>query len=265
VSEARFVGVTGAASGIGRELALQFCAQGLPVVGLDIDQAGLGSLEKECGGRFRGVGCDLADKVALKERLEQLRVERGVPSIWINNAGIAHIKGMTEITEAELEQTMQINFFALVTCVRFWLEHMVPTGSGSIVNIGSIAGHISSPGLSAYVASKFAVTGFTESLQTELDLNKSPVKLLLVSPGFVETKIMRVGEQNGFPKEFLFLATKVGDCARRIIEGIAAGEREIFPTANGKAMMAMQRLSPKLARGFSKLTVGKKVDLGKKT
>ncbi len=265
MSESRFVGVTGAASGIGRELARQFVSQGLPVVGLDVDPDGLASLEKECAGLFSFLTCDLTRKSELKETLNRLRQERGVPSIWINNAGIADIKGMTEITEEELEQTMQVNFFALVTCVRFWLEHMEQIGDGSIVNMGSIAGHVSSPGLTAYVSSKFAVTGFTESLQAELELGQSPVKLVLVSPGFVETKMMRVGQMNGFPKELLFLATKVEDCARRIIAGIAAGEKEIFPTANGKAMMAMQRLSPNLARRFSKLTVGRKVDLRKKT
>ncbi|MBI2520177.1 MAG: SDR family NAD(P)-dependent oxidoreductase [Bdellovibrio sp.] len=260
----RFVGVTGAASGIGRELVKQYVAQGIKVVGLDVDQTGLVSLQKELPGLFSFVTCDLADKSALTVTLNKLYQEHEVPSIWINNAGVAPIKGMSDITEEELQRTMQVNFFALVTCVRFWLPYMETIG-GSIVNIGSVAGHISSPGLTAYVASKFAVTGFTESLQAELELAKSPVKLILVSPGFVKTKIMRVGESNGFPQELLFLATEAEDCARRIAEGIAEGEKEIFPTVNGKAMMMMQRLSPKLARGFSKMTVGKKIDLGKKT
>ncbi|MGK5086796.1 SDR family NAD(P)-dependent oxidoreductase [Bdellovibrionota bacterium FG-2] len=265
MSESRFVGVTGAAGGIGRELVKQFFAQGLPVVGLDVDQAGLSSLEKECTGLFSGVRCDLADKSDLNQVLKGLREARGVPCVWINNAGVAPIKGMAETTDEEFEQTLQVNFFAMLTCVRFWLEPMESTGGGSIVNIGSVAGHISSPGLTAYVSSKFAVTGFTESLQAELEIRKSPVKLVLVSPGFVETQIMRVGKENGFPKELLFLTTKADDCARRIVAGIAAGEQAIFPTANGKALLAMQRLSPRLARGFSRLVVGSKIDLRKKS
>ncbi len=263
MSVSNFIGITGAASGIGRELSRQFVKQGLPVVGVDIDQQGLASLAQECEGRFTSVVCDLANKKMLNDALVKIQQDFGVPSVWINNAGLAHIKSMKEISEEELELTMQVNFFALVACARFWLGPMETAGAGTLVNIGSVAGHVPAPGVSAYVASKFAVTGFTQSLQAELEINKSAVKLLLVSPGFVETKIMQLGKQNGFPKELLFLTTKAEDCAGQIIAGIAKGEKEIFPTANGKALMAMQRLSPRLARGLTKLAIASKIDLKK--
>lgn len=260
-----FIGITGAANGIGRELVKQLSFQGHHVVGLDIDKPRLVSLKKECGKLFSGIVCDLnLNNTKLNETLSKLKKTYGVPSVWINNAGITNIKTVFETTELELEQTMQINFFAAVSCLRFWLNHMETVGSGTIVNIGSVAGHISSPGLSAYVSSKFALTGFTQSLQSELELSKSLVKLILVSPGFVDTKMMHVGQKNGYPKELLFLATTAKDCAKHIINGIAKGDKEIFPGLNGKALMALYRISPSLARGVSKLTVGSRLDLSKK-
>lgn len=252
----KFIGITGAANGIGREIAKQYVAKGWTVVGVDIDHDGLSTLEGESNGLFHSVTCDLSLPQQLDHMLSEIHENFGIPAIWFNNAGIAPIKFMHDISDEELDKTMQINFFALVKCVRYWLKKMDKVGTGCIVNIGSVAGHLSSPGLSAYAASKFALKGFTESLQSELEILKSPVKVVLVSPGFVNTDILQANNVSGFPKAFLFLTTQVEDCVRQMIDGIEAGRLEILPTFNGKAMIALQRLSPVLAKSFSRITVG---------
>src|SRR5664279_1721658 len=191
--------VTGAASGIGRALALELAARGCGLALGDRDEAGLQAVAADIATAQSGTQ---ADKVTLH------RVDLGEPNqieafaeaalaahpalnILINNAGVALFGNFTEIDQAQMDWLMNINFWGVVHATRAFLPHFSRQREAHIVNLSSIFGIIAPPGQTAYAASKFAVRGFSESLRHELQTAKSPVRLSVVHPGGVATPISR--------------------------------------------------------------------------
>src|SRR5664279_5995358 len=189
--------VTGAASGIGRALALELAARGCGLALADRDEAGLQAVAADIATAQSGTQ---ADKVTLH------RVDLGEPNqieafaeaalaahpalnILINNAGVALFGNFTEIDQAQMEWLMNINFWGVVRSTRAFLPQLSQRPEAHIVNLSSIFGIVAPPGQSAYAAAKFAVRGFSESLRHELQMANSPVKLSVVHPGGVATNI----------------------------------------------------------------------------
>src|ERR1700694_303562 len=191
--------LTGAASGIGRALALELAARGCDLALADRDEAGL-----------RAVAAEIA-KSGAKTAARQVTVHRGDVgiaqeivdfaaaaiaahpglNIVVNNAGVALLGGFNEIDQAQMDWLMNINFWGVVHCCRAFLPQMAKQREAHIVNLSSIFGIIAPPGQTAYAAAKFAVRGFSESLRHELATANSPVKLSVVHPGGVATNIVR--------------------------------------------------------------------------
>jgi short-subunit dehydrogenase len=187
--------VTGAASGIGRALALELAARGCDLALADRDEAGLLEVAAEIG-------------KAHKRKVTTHRVDVGVPAeiqefagaaiaahpglnIVINNAGVALLGAFHEVDQAQMEWLININFWGVVHGTRAFLPHLSTRPEAHIVNLSSIFGIIAPPGQTAYCAAKFAVRGFSESLRHELAMANSPVKLSVVHPGGVLTNIVR--------------------------------------------------------------------------
>jgi short-subunit dehydrogenase len=190
--------VTGAASGIGRALAIELAARGCDLALADRDEAGL-----------QAVAADIAKAQETPTRKVTLhRVDVGEPdqieafaqaaqsahpalNILINNAGVALFGTFNEIDQAQMDWLMNINFWGVVHATRAFLPQLSRQREAHIVNLSSIFGIIAPPGQTAYAASKFAVRGFSESLRHELQAAKSPVRLSVVHPGGVATSIAR--------------------------------------------------------------------------
>jgi len=236
--------ITGVSGGIGKELCHLFIEKGYTVIGVDLNQAGLSTLQEKYMEDFISYTVDLSDRDKLKQCFSNITYEQGMPEIVINNAGIAHIQRFLQEAEAEFDKVMQINFNSIVDSCRFWLPLFEQERKGTIVNIASVAGHVPTAGMPSYTASKFAVTGLTQSLQLELKSQKSPVHMVLVSPGFVNTGIMKIGQEQGFPKEFASLVANPKSCAKEIVSGILKGADNIYPTLNGKVMVTLRRYFP---------------------
>ncbi len=247
------VGITGVCGGIGKELAEFFLKENHLIVGLDISQEGIDICQSEWGKNFLGIQVDVSKKSQFIQACQKVEREVGIPRIWINNAGIVIPKPFREMQLSDFEKVMRINFDAVLWGTHFWLERMTQHGEGSIVNVASIAGKIAAPNLSSYNASKFAVVGFTQSLQIELDMDKSPIHLILVTPGFVDTDILHTEDDHGFPEKLKFLTTSAKECAVEIGKGILACKKEITPTLNGKLLKITNRISPDLVDSISKL------------
>jgi short-subunit dehydrogenase len=246
------VAITGVAGGIGEALTKKFLKQNFEVIGLDFNSEQLDQMKSIFGKKFHTYKIDLTNKTQREDIFNKIIEEHQIPDIWINNAGIADLRPYLESGQERFDQVMNINFTVVEHLTRFWLEKMNSKGGGSIANEASVAGHIAVGGMASYVASKFAVVGFTKSLQQELELEKSPVKLILVSPGFVETKIMQISEKYGFPEQFKFLISTPESCAQEMVDGILNKDSHVTPTLNGKMMMAMERLSPWLNKSMGK-------------
>jgi NAD(P)-dependent dehydrogenase (short-subunit alcohol dehydrogenase family) len=113
--------------------------------------------------------------------------ELGGVDILVNNAGIPKRRHVSRLDSATVESVMNINYFSPVRLTLALLPHMLERDSGRIINISSVAATLSSPGESAYDASKAAVTAFSESMA--IDLWQTGVKVLVVYPGLVDTEL----------------------------------------------------------------------------
>jgi short-subunit dehydrogenase len=252
--------VTGAASGIGRALALELAARGCDLALADRDEAGLQQVVAEIG------------KDHPKRKVSTHRVDVGEPSqiqdfakaaiaahpglnIVINNAGVALLGAFNEVDQAQMEWLININFWGVVHGTRAFLPHLSLKPEAHIVNLSSLFGIIAPPGQTAYSAAKFAVRGFSESLRHELAMANSPVKLSVVHPGGVSTNIVRnsrtgVGVTDNARRaqsidRFDAIAkTTPPAAAQRIITGIEKNQPRILIGNDAWFMDLLQRFRP---------------------
>jgi hypothetical protein len=182
--------ITGASSGIGRQLALDFAARGASLV----VAARRAALLEEVAGQCRAKGVDvevmagdLAER-AFAESVVAGAVRRfGRVDFLVNNAGIPKHKQFYDVTPEDLEATMLINFMAPAYMTVAALPAMLKQGEGYVINISSGAGKIAPPRETVYAASKFALTGFTEGLWN--DLAGSNVHAAVIHVGPIDTEI----------------------------------------------------------------------------
>lgn len=242
----RLVFVTGAGSGIGRALAREFLKEGAKVVAIDLDQKALDEFKEEAallGFSLDVLRADVGDKSLFLAALDSFCEKNGPPFVFVNNAGIAKVGGFVETGLESFDKVLRVNLGGVVTGTHFALSRMEKAGGGAVVNIASLAGHLPAAFMASYSASKFAVVGFTRALQAELEMAHSPVKVCLVSPGFIDTPIMNQ-ESASFPWFLRWLVDKPGPAAREIVRGVKAGKKEIYPDAGGRLMKRLYRLAP---------------------
>lgn len=257
---AKSIVITGAAHGIGRETAILLAEKGAKIYAVDIDKPGLDSLAEhfsKYGLPIKTFAGTVTDDLFLTKVRNDVIAECKTLDIWINNAGVAKIQSFLSTKAKDFQRVLDINLHSVISGTRIALEFMENHGDGLIVNVGSIAGYLPAPMMSSYNASKFAVVGFTKSLQAELKLLSSPVKLMLVSPGFVDTKIVAKGQAQGFPEWLTFMLSNAKDVARDIVRGISAGKQEVSPTLNGKLMKKMYSFFPDTTVRSSRILLSK--------
>jgi NAD(P)-dependent dehydrogenase (short-subunit alcohol dehydrogenase family) len=184
--------VTGAASGIGRALSDAFAAEGMHVAMADIEDDALAVAAKEVGEsgtKVLAVRTDVskgADVDALAARTVE---EFGTFHVVCNNAGVGSGGAMWELTEADWAWVLGVNLWGVIHGIRAFVPRLVEQNEGHVVNTGSIAGLTSAPMMGPYNASKHAVVTISETLQRELALNASTVRVSVLCPGFVQTRI----------------------------------------------------------------------------
>jgi short-subunit dehydrogenase len=267
--------ITGAASGIGRALALALSARGCDLALADLDAAGLESLAKEitaAQGRRVTVQCvDVADPQQIEDFSAAAIAAFPALNLLFNNAGVALLGHFDEFEQSQMQWLMDINFWGVVRGTRAFMPHLASRPQAHIVNISSIFGIIAPAGQSAYSASKFAVRGFSEALRHELATKKSTVRLSVVHPGGVKTNIARRARSGTNLRETVNMS-QVGDqfdrlarttaesAAQRIIRGVEHNEPRILIGGDARLLDLIQRLRPAtywslLGRLFNRMTV----------
>jgi short-subunit dehydrogenase len=251
--------VTGAASGIGRALAIELAARGADLALADRDEAGLASVAAEIAkANPRKVSVhrvDVGDAGQIADFTKAAIAAHPGLNILINNAGVALLGEFHEIEQAEMEWLFNINFWGVVHATRAFLPHLASRSEAHIVNVSSIYGIVAPPGQTAYSSAKFAVRGFSESLRHELQVASSPVRLSVVHPGGISTNIvrnMRMGrgvadnERRAQAIELFdeFARTTPKDAALRIIKGIKKNEPRILIGGDARFMDLLQRFLP---------------------
>ncbi|MGB8607480.1 SDR family NAD(P)-dependent oxidoreductase [Bradyrhizobium sp.] len=251
--------VTGAASGIGRALALELSARGCDLALADRDEAGLQTLAAEIAkAGLQKVSVhrvDVSEPGQIEEFAQAATSAHPGLNIVVNNAGVALFGQFNEIDHSQMDWLMNINFWGVVHATRAFLPHLARQREAHIVNLSSIFGIIAPPGQTAYAAAKFAVRGFSESLRHELQMAKSPVKLSVVHPGGVATNIVRnsrtgVGMTDNARRaqsieRFDAVAkTTPAAAAQRIIKGIENNQPRILIGNDARFMDLLQRFRP---------------------
>ena len=184
--------ITGASSGIGREVARTMAAFGARVALLARRRSELNLLADEieyAGGIALPIPCDVTKPAELRPAADYIMDELGVADILINSAGVAIPDRIYDARTEDLRMMMEVNYFGAVEVIRTFLPMMLNAGFGNIVNIGSTAGVRADETLAGYCASKFALAGYTEALR--LELYGSGVTASLVMPGPVDTPMLQ--------------------------------------------------------------------------
>ena len=256
--------VTGAASGIGRALAIELAARGADLALADRDEAGLQSVAGEIAtsstrtGSARKVSLhrfDIGDSEAVAAFAREAIAAHPTLNIVINNAGVALLGQFHEIDQEQMEWLFNINFWGAVHATRAFLPHLASQPASHIVNLSSIFGIVAPPGQTAYSAAKFAVRGFSEALRHELQMAKNPIRLSVVHPGGIKTNIVRNSRAGtgvtdnerrvqSIERFDAIAQTSAKDAALRIIKGIEKNEPRILIGGDARFMDILQRFRP---------------------
>lgn len=183
--------ITGAASGIGRALAVRFAKENISGIAIsDVDAKGLAETKNLIGNSNLKVTTHLvnsADENEMREFAESVIENHNRATHVINNAGVA-LGGLVEdVSLEDMRWLLDVNFWGVVYGTKFFLPFLEKETSAHIVNFSSLFGLIAPPGQATYCASKFAVRGFTESLRHELE--GTNISVSVVHPGGVKTNI----------------------------------------------------------------------------
>jgi NAD(P)-dependent dehydrogenase (short-subunit alcohol dehydrogenase family) len=186
--------ITGAGSGIGRALALDLAGRGARLALSDVDEVAVADTAARCeklGAQARGYQLDVSDRAAMTAHADQVVAEFGRVNLVVNNAGVALMATVEDMSYEDFDWIVGINFWGVVHGTKAFLPHLIASGDGHLVNISSVFGFVGVPTQSAYNATKFAVRGFTEALRQEMLLEKRRVGVSCVHPGGIRTNIAR--------------------------------------------------------------------------
>ena len=183
--------ITGAGSGIGRAVAVSLAHRGCNLALADINEAGLAETAEQVGTTVKVTQhrLDVSDPAAVDAFPKAALAQHAGIDVLVNNAGVALGGTFEQVSTKDFEWLFSINFWGVVRMTRAFLPTLRASGDARLVNLSSIFGIIAPPGQTAYVASKFAVRGFSESLRHEL--KGSSVGVTVVHPGGVATSIAR--------------------------------------------------------------------------
>ena len=240
--------ITGASSGIGREVALATAALGARVGLLARRESELNRIADEIayhGGIALPISCDVTDTAELESAIDCVADEFGGIDILVNSAGVALPDRVLDASLEDLHQMIEVNYFGAVHAIRAVLPIMLQRGRGNIVNIGSTAGRRGDDTLAGYCASKFALAGYTEALRVELF--GSGVTASLVIPGPVDTPMLENPHWQSRANLLAGAVIPASWVASAVIAAIVYGLAEVDVPPGAGTAMKLATLFPNLS------------------
>ena len=219
--------VTGASRGIGAAIAETLIAAGAYVIGTATSQAGAAAISERLGTGGTGKVLDVSDADSIAKLMEDLKTEDKMPSILVNNAGVAKDNLLMRLGDDEWDWLMDTNLKSVFRLSKACIRPMMKARTGRIITIGSVIGSMGNPGQSAYAAAKAGLIGFSKSLAKEIGSRNITVNV--IAPGFIETDMTKdmdeankqalmkdvplgkLGQAQDIANAVLFLASDMGN------------------------------------------------------
>ena len=257
----KWVLITGAGSGIGRETALAFARQGARVIAVSLGEEGLletRSLIVNEGGACETYAADVSDEAAMRIVADDVHARHGVLDVLVNNAGIGATGRFLDTRVETWDRVWSINVKGVMLGCRLFLPRMIQRGQGGhVVNVASMAGYFASPEMSIYAASKFAVLGFSEALRA--DLKEKGIGVSAICPGIVDTNIVATAIAEGgaaswqsgaveFYKKRSYPPSKV---AAAILRAVRRNTAVLPVTPEAWVVYHLKRLLPEVTRDLA--------------
>lgn len=250
--------ITGASSGIGEALAVEYASRGYDLALLARREARLAAVSERvnaAGRRAISIVCDVRDDQSVTRAVEQALQAFEQLDVVIANAGFGVSARFERLTLDDYRRQFETNVFGVLRTVRATLPALTRT-RGRLAIMGSVAGYLAAIGMSPYAMSKFAVRALADSLREEV--RPLGISVTLISPGFVDSEIRRL-DRNGVLREnradpvpaWLVVPTPVA--ARRIVRAIERRRAEAVITAHGKAMVLLARHAPWAIRSLTRI------------
>ena len=259
----KIVIITGASSGIGKSLAIEFAKRGANLVLAARQYVTLCEITDELinqyGIKAIAVQCDVSKEEDCEHLIKQTLTTYGQIDALINNAGISMRALFVDADLEVLKTVMDVNFWGTVYCTKYALPEILKT-KGTVVGVSSIAGYKGLPGRTGYSASKFAMNGFLDTLRVE-NL-KTGVNVLTACPGFTTSNIRnrsldKSGKQQGestMQEEKMMSSEEV---AKIIADGVENRARTLIMTGQGKLMVFLNKFVPNLVDKLVYNTIAK--------
>lgn len=245
--------VTGAGSGMGRELALELLTRGARVAALDMNEDAVletTRLAPDAKDKISTHVANITDRAMVERLVDEVIEHHGTVDGIINNAGIIQpFIDVNDLSYEKIEQVMNVNFYGTLYMVKSFLPELLKRPEGHILNISSMGGFLPVPGQSIYGASKAAVKLMTEGLRSELlDTN---VGVTVAFPGAIKTNIMKnsqverktTTDTSGREHKL----TLADDAAKMMIDAIEENAYRVMVGNDAKMMDRMYRVMPKKA------------------
>lgn len=250
--------ITGGSKGLGVALARRFAKEGckLAICARNMEELHSAKAELERhGAQVISVACDVSDESQVKQMISEVESHYGRIDILVNNAGQIQVGPVTAMTVQDFDSAMKVMFWGVVFPTLSVIPSMVKRKSGKIMNITSIGGKVSVPHMVPYTCAKFAATGFSEGLHSEL--GPEGVQVTTIAPGLLRTgsymNALFKGNQEAEGKWFSLSAsaplfTMTADAAaKKIITAVKRGDAEKVLTAGAKAVSGFHGLFPGMA------------------
>jgi NADP-dependent 3-hydroxy acid dehydrogenase YdfG len=252
----KIVAITGAASGIGRALAVSCADLGARLAISDVNEAALAetaSLVRQKQPGVHTARVDVGQRDAIYAWADQVKSELGPVDVLVNNAGVSLSQTIRDMRDEDFIWLMNINFWGVVHGTRAFLPQLLSRPEAHVVNLSSVFGLIAVPTQAAYNSSKFAVRGFTEALRQELA--STNVRVTSVHPGGIKTNIVRNGRHFQDPtgnadaeavaREFERVARTTPEvAAQKIVNAILQENPRLLIGLDAVLIDRMQRLLP---------------------
>jgi short-subunit dehydrogenase len=239
--------VTGASTGIGREIALELARHAVDVVLVARRRGGLDETARRAAdlpGRIEIVAGDITQPTVRSQAVRRAVAAFGGLDILVNNAGVGAMGRFEHADPERLRRVMEVNFFAAVELIRAALPSLRQGRRPLIVNVSSILGHRGIPHMAEYCASKFALAGFSESLRAELA--RLGIDVLVVSPGTTATDFHdHLVEKTDNPPWSQQPRVPPAVVARAAVRAMVAGRHEVIVGFRGRLLCALARISPR--------------------